>query len=98
MRTFGLIGYPLGHSFSKKYFSDKFEQDGLADCRFELFPLKHINQFPALLQRETSLKGLAVTIPHKQSVMPYLTNIDEAARLIGAVNCIKIIKIGRAHV
>ncbi|HPH86565.1 MAG TPA: shikimate dehydrogenase [Ferruginibacter sp.] len=90
MRTFGLIGYPLGHSFSKKYFTEKFEQEGLADCRFELFPLQHIDQYPALLQREPSLKGLAVTIPHKQSVMPYLASIDEAARKIGAVNCIKI--------
>ena len=90
MKVFGLIGYPLGHSFSKKYFSDKFEQEGLADCRFELFPLEHIDQFPALLQHEPSLKGLAVTIPHKQTVMPYLTRIDDAAREIGAVNCIKI--------
>jgi len=90
MKLFGLIGYPLGHSFSKKYFTEKFEKEGLEDCFFELFPIEHIESFPSILAKQPHLKGLAVTIPHKQGVMPYLTGMSEEAEKIGAVNCIKI--------
>ena len=65
MRTFGLIGYPLGHSFSKKYFTEKFEREGIA-ARYELFPLEDIRQFPVLLEKE-NLAGLNVTLPYKQA-------------------------------
>lgn len=90
MKVYGLLGYPLAVSFSKKYFTDKFEKEHLHDCAFELFPLKSIEGFPLLLKQQKNLKGLAVTIPHKQAVIPYLTKLDESARNIGAVNCIKI--------
>jgi len=90
MNFFGLIGNPLGHSFSKKYFSEKFEREGLHDCRFELFPLETIDEFPLLIEKEKELKGIAVTIPYKESIMPLLDVIDEAASETGAVNCIKI--------
>jgi shikimate dehydrogenase len=90
MNLYGLIGYPLGHSFSKKYFTDKFEKDGLGDCFFELFPIKNINEFPLLLKKHKDLKGIAVTIPYKQSVMAYLDSINAGASEVGAVNCIKI--------
>ena len=90
MNLYGLIGYPLGHSFSKKYFTDKFEMEGLEDCFFELFPLAAITAFPDILLANPSLKGVAVTIPYKQVVIPYLNHMSEEATTIGAVNCIKM--------
>ncbi|MEO6668767.1 MAG: shikimate dehydrogenase [Ferruginibacter sp.] len=90
MDLYGLIGYPLGHSFSKKYFAEKFKKENLADCAFELFPLENIKAFPTLINKERELRGLAVTIPHKESVIAYLTLLDDKAKEIGAVNCIKI--------
>lgn len=94
MKLYGLIGYPLGHSFSKQYFTQKFEKENLADCFFELFPLIKINQFNNLIKSQLSLKGLCVTIPHKQSVIPFLNSISEEAKNIGAVNCIEILPEG----
>lgn len=90
MNLYGLIGYPLGHSFSKQYFNDKFEKEGLEDCFFDLYPLQQIEDFPALLKVNPHLKGLAVTIPYKQAVMKLLAECSEEAASIGAVNCIKI--------
>ena len=90
MNRFGLIGYPLGHSFSQQYFNNKFKTENLNDCFFELFPIESVDSFPELLQAHKDLKGLAVTIPHKQTIINFLTSIDEAASEIGAVNCIKI--------
>ncbi len=90
MRKFGLIGYPLGHSFSKKYFSEKFVREGIQGCQFELYPIESISEFPQLLDGEASLEGLAVTIPYKEQVIPYLDRLDPACAQIGAVNCIRI--------
>ncbi|MEX2511361.1 MAG: shikimate dehydrogenase [Cyclobacteriaceae bacterium] len=90
MKKFGLIGYPLTHSFSKKYFSDKFIQEQLADCQYDLFEIPSIRDLPALLAREPDLLGLNVTIPYKEKVIPFLDRLDPACREIGAVNCIKI--------
>jgi len=90
MRIFGLIGYPLTHSFSKKYFTEQFEREGTADCKYELFSLENITALGPLLTEETSLRGLNVTIPHKVNVLPYLNELDDAAAKIGAVNCIAI--------
>ncbi len=92
MRTFGLIGYPLGHSFSASYFSEKFSRENILDASFKLFPLKSISEFPDLI-RNNSLNGLSVTIPYKQSIISYLDEIDAEAETIGAVNCIKFVKI-----
>jgi len=89
-RVFGLIGQTLTHSFSKKYVSEKFEKEGLKDCRYELFPLEAIAHFPALLQAESKLVGLNVTIPYKTDVIPYLTRLSPAAAEIGAVNTIHL--------
>ena len=89
-RLFGLIGFPLSHSFSQKYFTEKFKKENIADCEFKVFPLENIESLPALLKENPTLGGLSVTIPHKQSVMKYLDDIDSAAQKIGAVNCIKI--------
>ena len=90
MNVYGLIGYPLGHSFSKKYFTEKFEKMQLDDCIFELYPLKEIKELPSLVGRTNGLKGLAVTVPYKESVIPFLDHTDKEAALIGAVNCICI--------
>lgn len=90
MNLYGLIGYPLDHSFSKKYFTNKFETEGLEDCFFELFPIESIQDFPALIRSHLTLKGLAVTIPYKETVIPFLQHVSDEVQKIGAVNCIKI--------
>jgi shikimate dehydrogenase len=90
VRKFGLIGYPLGHSFSKKYFTEKFVREGIQGCQFELYPIESISEFPQLLDSESSLEGLSVTIPYKEQVIPYLDALDPACAQIGAVNCIRI--------
>lgn len=90
MKKFGLIGYPLGHSFSEKYFTEKFENLGLQDHSYKLFPIENVaKDFPKLLEENPLLSGINVTIPHKIEVMGFLNEIDEAAKAIGAVNCIK---------
>lgn len=90
MRRFGLIGKKLGHSFSKRYFSQKFEQEGIADASYELYELPSIENFPELLTREPDLVGLNVTVPYKEQVIPYLDELDKSAAQIGAVNTIRI--------
>lgn len=90
MRQFGLIGYPISHSFSKKYFSEKFIREGIKDAYYELFPLPDIALFPILVSRKQYLSGLNVTIPHKEAVIPFLDELHEAAQRIGAVNVIKV--------
>ena len=91
MRQFGLIGYPLSHSFSKKYFTERFKEWKLSDHNYELFSIEHIDMFPALIKTWPDLVGLNVTIPYKQKVMEYLDDLDDAAREIGAVNTIKFV-------
>lgn len=89
MRTFGLIGRSLTHSFSQTYFTQKFYQLGLDDCRYELFELAAPNELPALLARHPDLAGLNVTIPYKEQIWPYLTDVASSAALVGAVNVIE---------
>jgi len=90
MKTYGLIGFPLSHSFSKKYFTEKFQNEGITDRQYELFPIENIKSLADLLAENQSLCGLNVTIPHKVGVLPFLNEIEEAAEKIGAVNCICI--------
>ncbi|MBK9338215.1 MAG: shikimate dehydrogenase [Lewinellaceae bacterium] len=90
MQQYGLIGYPLGHSFSQRYFSEKFAREGISDSRYDLFPLPDIGALPELLEANPDLCGLNVTIPHKKSVLPYLHKLDETAQAVGAVNAIRI--------
>ncbi len=87
--TYGLIGYPLTHSFSPGYFAKKFAANKI-DAAYNLFPLADIQSFPQLLAATEGLKGLNVTIPHKAAIMPFLSAIDPVAAAIGAVNCINI--------
>jgi shikimate dehydrogenase len=90
MQTFGLIGYPLGHSFSKKFFTEKFNNEGLTDHEYLNFELDTIEKFPDILAHN-NICGLNCTIPYKQQIIPYLDEMDEEAAIIGAVNTIKVI-------
>lgn len=90
---YGLIGKPLGHSFSAKFFNKKFSDEGIPE-RYELFPLDSINELLTLIKNNPDLKGLNVTIPYKQQVIPFLSSMDENADGIGAVNVIKILPDG----
>ena len=89
MRLFGLIGYPLTHSFSRRYFTEKFEREGIPGCRYELFPLERIEELPALLAQYPELEGLNVTIPYKKEVLRYLDTSTLPPGL-AACNCIRI--------
>ena len=93
MRKFGLIGYPLTHSFSKKYFTEAFQREGI-DAVYENFPIPSISEFPGLIRKEMP-EGINVTIPYKEAVIPYLDEITETVKEIGACNCISI-KNGRS--
>lgn len=90
MRKFGLIGYPLSHSFSKKYFTNKFEKESITDAEYELFPIETIEELPKLIADNPDLVGLNVTIPYKEHVIPLLDALEPKAEAIGAVNTIKI--------
>jgi len=90
MRRFGLIGYPLSHSFSKNFFSEKFKSEQIADCVYENFPISESILFPELLQQYPDLQGINVTIPYKKDIIPYLTNVTSVVASIGACNCILI--------
>ncbi|HNW49615.1 MAG TPA: shikimate dehydrogenase [Prolixibacteraceae bacterium] len=92
MKTYGLIGYPLGHSFSKKFFTEKFEKEGLVDCRYLNFEIESIDLFPSIFEKNPDICGLNCTIPYKQQVIPFLDEIDEETQAVGAVNTIKIIR------
>lgn len=90
MREYGLIGYPLGHSFSRQYFTEKFTREGIEDCSYDLFPLETLKGLRPWLLLKPEIFGLNVTIPHKQEVIAQLDWIDPAAAKIGAVNTIRI--------
>jgi shikimate dehydrogenase len=94
MNQFGLIGYPLSHSFSKKFFTEKFEREALVGYSYENYPIDSIDQIAALIKANPFLKGLNVTIPYKESVLPLLDVVSEPVKEIGACNCI-VIKNGR---
>ena len=89
MNTYGLIGYPLGHSFSRKFFTEKFAKEGI-DAQYLNFEIPSIEEFPNIIKNNPTLKGLNVTIPYKQQVMQYLDDISEEAKAIGAVNVVKV--------
>lgn len=86
---YGLIGRKLGHSFSKRYFTEKFAREQI-DAHYELFELADISEFPSLLKQHPQLRGLNVTLPYKQKVIPYLDALSDDAEKIGAVNTIRI--------
>jgi len=95
MRIFGLIGKTLTHSFSPTYFKNKFEKEHIIDAQYELFPLENIEEISALKNAQVNLCGLNVTIPYKESIIPFLDEISEQAQAIGAVNTIACLPDGR---
>jgi shikimate dehydrogenase len=97
MRNFGIIGFPLEHSCSEKFFSELFSRENITDCKFNVFAIKSIEEFPALIKKH-KLMGLSVTIPYKRSIIPYLDKLDTLASEIGAVNCIKFEYSGKKRV
>lgn len=90
-KLFGLIGYPLTHSFSKKYFTEKFVAHKLTDHRYELFEISEVAKVKEIIDSNPDLVGLNVTIPYKESILPYLDSLDATAELIGAVNVISLV-------
>ncbi len=91
MRKFGLIGYPLSHSFSKKYFTEKFRKENRNDCVNENFSLPDIQQISSVIANEPDLHGLNVTIPYKENILSFLDSKNDLVEKTGACNCIKII-------
>ena len=91
MRKYGLLGYPLGHSFSRTYFNQKFEAEKI-DAEYVNFEIPNIKEIKNVLKENPDLGGLNVTIPYKEQVIPYLDDLDADARQIGAVNVIKFTK------
>lgn len=89
MNKYGLIGYPLTHSFSKRFFTEKFERESI-NASYENFEIEHISQFPKIIGNNPGLNGLNVTIPYKEQIIPYLNDLDSSAEEVGAVNTIKI--------
>ncbi len=89
MRLFGLIGYPLTHSFSKKYFTEKFEREHLNDCVYENFEILNIEQLHDVISKNPYLTGLNVTFPYKTAIIPLLDELSDEAKTIGAVNTIR---------
>jgi len=90
MRRFGLIGYPLSHSFSQKYFTEKFQRENIAGCIYENYPLAGISELSTIIEKHPDLAGLNVTIPYKEKVLPFLSVQHEIVQEIGACNCIRI--------
>lgn len=91
-KQYGLIGKDITYSFSQNYFTDKFKQLGLTDSAYSNFDMAKISEFGDLLERQDNLRGLNVTIPYKQAIIPYLDSLSKKARQIGAVNAIRITK------
>jgi len=92
MKMYGLIGKNIGYSFSKKYFTERFNNTNALDCIYENFDLDTIADFTSLIQKKTELAGLNVTIPYKEAIIPYLDFLSKKATLIGAVNVIRFTK------
>ncbi|HWB25470.1 MAG TPA: shikimate dehydrogenase [Chitinophagaceae bacterium] len=90
MREYGLIGFPLSHSFSQKYFTEKFVKEGILDAVFHAFSIPQISDLDEVLQQHPALKGFAITIPYKRAVISYLTETSNAVKKTGACNCVKI--------
>ena len=97
MKKYGLIGYPLGHSFSKNFFNEKFHSESI-DAEYVNFEIPSIKELPGVLLENHDLAGLNVTIPYKEQVIPYLDELDSDAAAIGAVNVIKIIRPAKGKI
>ena len=92
MKLYGLVGYPLGHSFSKKYFTDKFKNAAFENVAYENFETTNLAELKATLSKDKRLKGLNVTIPYKSQIIGYLDDCDPVVKKLDACNCIRISK------
>lgn len=90
MKKLGLIGYPISHSFSKKFYLEKFERENITDIHYDLYPIEDISNFPLLYERDPAFYGFNVTIPHKRNVMRFLNEFSPEAAEINAVNCVQV--------
>lgn len=95
IKRFGLVGKNIGYSFSRKYFWEKFEKKSLDDYSYDNFDIQDISDFIGIIKNNRNLCGLNVTIPYKETIIPYLDNLSGKAKKIGAVNCIKFTKKGK---
>ena len=94
MHRFGLLGKNISYSFSPGYFRDKFKREGIQDCVYQIFDLPGLEEFPKLMDQYPDLRGLNVTIPYKEAILPYLNHLDPEAKSIGAVNTIRMAEDG----
>lgn len=94
-KRFGLLGRNINYSFSKGYFTEKFEKENLKGCTYENFDIQEITAFPEIIKNNPDIKGINVTIPYKEIVIPFLDQLSKKAAIIGAVNTIKINKNGK---
>lgn len=94
MKKYGIIGLPLGHSFSKRYFEEKFKNEGLTDCVFENHELQKIEEVSVLID-DPQFKGFCITIPYKKAIIPYLHEMSAAVQATEACNCVQITAEGR---
>lgn len=94
MKQFGLVGHPLGHSFSKAYFTEKFEREGL-DCEYLNFDIDDLSSIRNIITEHPDLKGLNVTVPYKEAIISHLDELDSVANEIKAVNTVKVLPDGR---
>ena len=92
MRRFGLLGYPLKHSFSPAYFNAKFDRETIKNTKYELFEFSNLSDFSQYLLNNNDIEGFNVTIPYKEQILTFLTEVDEWALKIGAVNCVKVLE------
>lgn len=90
MKRYGLIGYPLSHSFSQRYFTEKFAKESITDALYENYPIPEINALNSILEQHPDLCGLNVTIPYKKEVLPFLSSCSSVVEVMGACNCVKI--------
>lgn len=90
MRLFGLLGYPLTHSFSQKYFTEKFQQLGISNAAYENFSIPDIQDLNSILASKNGLEGFNITIPYKKSIIQFLDQLSEPVKKMGACNCVKI--------
>lgn len=95
MKQFGLVGKDISYSFSAGYFAKKFTRENIANCAYNNFDIQDISEFKAIFKQHSNIAGLNVTIPYKESVIPYLDKLSKKAKHIGAVNTIKVTKKGR---
>ncbi|NMH86237.1 shikimate dehydrogenase family protein [Flavivirga algicola] len=95
MNKLGLLGKNIAYSFSKTYFKKKFEDEKITDTTYENFDIEAIDLFPSIIKNTSNIKGLNVTIPYKEVVIPYLDKVSKKAKAIGAVNTIKVTKKGK---